>query len=102
MIQGKETDNLCVSRRSAAFEACKQLHEIGALSDNLMPFNKRKCIDTYRDVYFNSWSDPRFTDGLFKKKNIFSNKILRKTKIFLNSQIKSIQLVLARTLVCMM
>lgn len=67
MIQGKETDNLCVSRRSVAFEACKQLHKIGALSDNLMPFNKRKCIDTYRDVYFQSWSDPRFADGMFQK-----------------------------------
>lgn len=44
-----------LAKRSAAFEAIKQLYYRGELTDNLMPINRTKCLDKYKDVYFHTW-----------------------------------------------
>ncbi|XP_031624659.1 endoribonuclease Dicer-like [Contarinia nasturtii] len=46
-----------LAKRSAAFEAIKQLYYFGELTDNLMPINRNKCLDKYKDVYFRTWND---------------------------------------------
>lgn len=53
--------NLKLAKRSAAFEAIKQLHQLGELTGNLLPINRQKCLDLYRNVYFKSWD--QFPDG---------------------------------------
>lgn len=53
--------HLKIAKRSAAFEAIKRLHGCGELSDNLLPINKRKCLEIYTDRYFKTWN--QFKDG---------------------------------------
>lgn len=80
--------NLKLAKRSAAFEAIKQLHRMGELTDNLMPINRQKCLDLNRDTYFKSWD--QFPDGkrfelIIQVISFFSVKIVDKLKfVFLN------------------
>lgn len=55
--------NLKIAKRSAAFEAIKQLHQYKELTDNLMPLGSKKCVERYFDQYFNHWNDPKFREG---------------------------------------
>ncbi|KAG0091190.1 Dicer-like protein 1, partial [Podila epicladia] len=44
-IQSDGATNKDVARRSAAFKACKQLHELGALDDHFQPFVEKADIE---------------------------------------------------------
>lgn len=55
--------SLKLAKRSAAFEAIKQLYNIGELNDNLFPVNRLICLDRYKEVYFGTWKD--FENGSF-------------------------------------
>lgn len=54
--------NLKIARRSAAFEAIKQLHARGELSDNLKPMTSEKIMELHSDLYFDLWK--LFEDGI--------------------------------------
>lgn len=60
-FQSDTLPSLKLAKQSAAYNACVQLHKAGELTDNLMPFNKIKCLQSYRNVYFKSWD--QFKDG---------------------------------------
>lgn len=60
-ITGKTLPTLKLAKRSAAFEAIKQLYHAGELSENLLPINRQKCLDKYKETYFKEWS--QFEDG---------------------------------------
>lgn len=54
-IEGRVCGSLAAAKRSAAFEACVQLHQAGELSDNLMPINARRCLAAVSADYFRHW-----------------------------------------------
>lgn len=59
--------SLRIAKRSASFEAIKQLYELNQFTDNLLPISSKKCLDKYSDLYFKTWKDPRFREGNLKK-----------------------------------
>lgn len=44
-----------MAKRSAAFNACRILHERKELNDNLMPINSKRCLEAVGDLYFKHW-----------------------------------------------
>lgn len=63
---------LKLAKRSAAFEAIKKLYEYGELSENLMPYNRQKCLERFDKVYFDTWTE--FKNGILKQRpNKFQN-----------------------------
>ena len=60
-MQGKSLRTLKWAQRSVAFETIKKLHEIGELSDSLLPIHKEICLELYKDVYFQAWN--QFANG---------------------------------------
>lgn len=53
--------SLKMAKRSAAFEAIKQLHACGELSDHLKPIEPESCVELHSELYFKSWN--QFKDG---------------------------------------
>lgn len=53
-----------MAKRSAAFNACVQLHKNGEFNDNLMPINSKRCLDAVGDLYFKHWE--QYGDGMCK------------------------------------
>lgn len=58
-VRSKPMPTLKWAKRSAAFEAIKKLYDNGELSDNLMPYNRQKCLERFDEVYFKTWTDYR-------------------------------------------
>lgn len=55
-VIGYPFKDLRLAKRSAAFRACKMLHEIGELNDNLMPIDNKKKVEEFNQVYFPHWN----------------------------------------------
>lgn len=55
---------LKMAKRSAALEACKELHKIGALNDHLYPVNTFKCLENQKEIYFKIWNSQEFRNGI--------------------------------------
>lgn len=62
-IQGRPCLTMASAKRSAAFDACVQLHKAGELDDNLMPINARRCLETVSGDYFRHWR--QYENGKF-------------------------------------
>lgn len=60
--------NIKLAKRSAAWKACVELHKCNDLSDNMLPINKKKCLDLFKETYFSHWDAPAFKNG---KRHIF-------------------------------
>lgn len=61
--QGTPMPNIRLAKRSAAQKACVALHKCGDLSDNMLPINKKKCLDLVRETYFKHWQSDAFKNG---------------------------------------
>lgn len=65
LLQGTPMPNIRLAKRSAAQKACVALHQCNDLSDNMLPINKKKCLDLVRDEYFKHWQSDAFKNGKF-------------------------------------
>lgn len=61
--------NIRLAKKSAAQKACVALHQCGELSDNMLPINKKKCLDLVKSTYFSHWESDAFKDGKFFVRN---------------------------------
>lgn len=69
--------NIRLAKRSAAQKACVALHQCKDLSDNMLPINKKKCLDLVRDEYFKHWQSDAFKNGKFIQMSIGRAKRLQ-------------------------
>lgn len=65
--------SLKLAKRSAAFKAIKKLYDCGELSESLKPFDDQERLERYNDVYFKTWANAEFQNGMLKKMNEFQN-----------------------------
>lgn len=100
-IQGKMLPSLKLAQRSAAFEAIKQLHQCGELSENLLPINRQKCLANFKEVYFKSWEGFPNGNGIYQELVAFEMDFVVTFFAFYSSQIIPKQLAQRKIIACM-
>lgn len=54
-VSGVPMANVKMAKRSAAFEACKKLYEMGELNDHLIPIDSKRQLANVSEIYFRHW-----------------------------------------------